>query len=154
MIWRYRRLSMIWRCHFVQSVPVCISPVAVHAWASPRARDEVSPVDQGMTEVDVGRGRPGSRAAYGRPSQPSCQPPRRGLGPYSCVSLPLGGSSGRSRNETWEGCIASLTNEGSSSHSASITLHAWVAVPTHHFPTRELAPATPTRHLISPLLPR
>jgi hypothetical protein len=56
------------------------STVAVLAWASPRARDEVSPVDQGMTEVDVGRGRPGSRAAYGRPSQPPCQPPRRGLG--------------------------------------------------------------------------
>jgi hypothetical protein len=68
--------------------------------------------------------------------------------------VPLGGRSGRSHKETWAACIASLTNEGSSSLSASITLHAWVAVPTHHSPTRELAPATPTRHLISPLLPR
>jgi hypothetical protein len=78
-----------------------------------------------------------------------------GLGDlYSGPSLPLGGSSGRSHSEAWAGCIASLTNEGSSLLSASITLHAWVAVPTHQFPTTGRTLTTPTLRLIPPLLPR
>jgi hypothetical protein len=59
-----------------------------------------------------------------------------------------------SHKETWTACVASLTNEGSSSLSASITLHAWVAVPTHQFPTTGHIPTTPTLRLVSPLLPR
>ena len=31
-----------------------------------------------------------------------------GRATYSCPSLPLGGSSGRSHKETWAGCIVSL----------------------------------------------
>jgi hypothetical protein len=79
-----------------------------------------------------------------------------GLGDlYSGPSLPLGGSSERSHSEvSWAGCLASLTNEGSSLLSASITLHAWVAVPIHQFPTTGRTPTTPTLHLIPPLLPR
>ena len=42
-----------------------------------------------------------------------------GLATYSGPSLPLRGSSGRSHNETWEGCIASLTTPTRSSLKAS-----------------------------------
>jgi hypothetical protein len=69
---------------------------------------------------------------------------------HSCLTIVLGCG----HKETRAACIALLTTEGSSLLSASITSHAQVAVPTHHFPTRELAPATPTQHLLSPLLPR
>ena len=50
---------MIWRLRFVHRVPVRTSPVAVrvavHSWASIRARDDVSGAGKGMTEVGVGR---------------------------------------------------------------------------------------------------
>jgi hypothetical protein len=62
--------------------------------------------------------------------------------------------SGRNHSQTCSGCIVLKTTESSLSLSASITLHAEVAVATYHFPTRERTPTTPTRHLISPLRPR
>jgi hypothetical protein len=52
---------MIWRYRFVHCVPVRIregcGTVAVHAWSSLRAEDEVCGVGQGKTEVDVEVGR-------------------------------------------------------------------------------------------------
>jgi hypothetical protein len=50
---------MIRGCCFVHSVPVRISPVAVHGWPSTHAQHEVSGVAQGTTEVGVGRVRQG-----------------------------------------------------------------------------------------------
>jgi hypothetical protein len=38
----FRRISMNWGYRFVHCVPVCISPVAVHAWSSIRPWDEAS----------------------------------------------------------------------------------------------------------------
>ena len=51
----FRWISMILRSRFVHCVPACISPVAVHAGSSIRARDEVCGLGQGTSEVDVGR---------------------------------------------------------------------------------------------------
>src|SRR5919112_6727607 len=39
---------------FVHCVLACTGPVAVHVWSSTCARDEISGVGHGMTEVGVG----------------------------------------------------------------------------------------------------
>ena len=48
---------MIWRSHFVHCILARTSPVAVrvavHAWSSIGARDEVCGVGKGMSEVSV-----------------------------------------------------------------------------------------------------
>jgi hypothetical protein len=113
------RFSMIWRYHFVQCVPVRISPVAVpvavHSWPSTRARDEVSGVGWRMTEVGVELILQGPQSAIVARHKATVSASSASGGPYSCVSLPLGGGSGRSHKETWAGCIVSLTTPTSSS---------------------------------------